>query len=365
MKEKIFIFLFFLIIFSNALNDYSSTITFSDSGISSSGEGVTISGTTATITKAGSYLITGSSTEGNVIISLSSVDLNLENLDLTSSTTSPIIVNKNLDNVNIISLGNVVLQDLEDQTTTTGECAVIKIKKKATVTFSNKKDFKLTGKCKNVIKGGSLANIIFEKSDGEYIINAYQNGISSDNLVQFNGGKFTITTETGDGIKSSPDETDTESLGRIFVYGGTFNVKSYSDAFQAANKLYIIGGTFSIQTENGYTSQTFDGDTMSAKGFKVSNNTTGCEIKIYDGTFGLNTADDAFHSNGNMTLINGNYKIYSRDDGLHAEFHLIIGTKDQSKTPNINILYSYEAIEGMSIRIYSGKINATATSRRR
>ena len=59
-----------------------------------------------------------------------------------------------------------------------------------------------------------------------------------------------------------------------------------------------------------------------------------------------------------MTLINGNYKIYSGDD---AEFHLIIGTKDQTRIPNINILYSNEAIEGMPIRIYSGKINATAT----
>ena len=81
----------------------------------------------------------------------------------------------------------------------------------------------------------------------------------------------------------------------------------------------------------------------------------------YDGEFDLNTADDAFHSNGNMTLINGNYKIYSKDDGLHADFHLIIGTKDQTRVPVINILYSYEAIEGSSIRIYSGKINVTST----
>ena len=192
MKEKIFFFLFLLISFSNALNDYTSTITFSNTGPSSSGDGVTISGTIATITKAGSYLVTGSSSEGNVIISVASVDLNLQNLDLTSSTTSPIIVNKGLDNVKILSLGNVVLQDLEEEeTTTTGECAVIKIKKKTTVRFTNQKDFKLIGKCKNVIKGGSLANIIFEKSDGEYTINAYQNGIASDNLVQFNGGIFT------------------------------------------------------------------------------------------------------------------------------------------------------------------------------
>ena len=86
MKEKIFFSLFLIISFSNALNDkYTSTITFSSSGPSSSGDGVTISGTIATITKAGSYLVTGSSSEGNVIISVGSVDLNLQNLELASN----------------------------------------------------------------------------------------------------------------------------------------------------------------------------------------------------------------------------------------------------------------------------------------
>ena len=46
---------------------------------------------------------------------------------------------------------------------------------------------------------------------------------------------------------------------------------------------------------------------------------------------------------------------------MHAWFHLLIWKYDSSTTPNINIMNSYEAIEGMSIRIYSGKINATAT----
>ena len=138
MDNKFFFLAFLLIQFSITLTDYTSTITFSSSGISSSGEGVTISGTIATITNAGSYLVTGSSSEGNIIISVSSVNLNLQNLELSSSTSAPIIVNSKLDNVKIISLGEVVLQDLEDQTTTTGECAVIKIKKKSTVTLSKR-----------------------------------------------------------------------------------------------------------------------------------------------------------------------------------------------------------------------------------
>ena len=361
MKRKIFLGFLLSIAFCLEDNAYTSTITFSSNGIEIEGEGAIISGTNVTITKAGSHLVTGSSDEGNIIIDVSSVNLFLQNLELSSSKTSPIIVSSKLSDIKIISIENVILKDLEDSSTTSGECAVIKIKKKSKVSFKNEKDFKLIGNCKNVIKGGSQASIIFESSNGEYNINGYNNGIASDDSLTFNGGIFTITTQNGDAIKSSPDDTDTDSLGKIIINNGTFKIESYSDGFQAKSKIIINNGNFDIKTENGYNSNTFDKDTGSAKGFKVSNNVTGCEIRVYNGEFNLNTADDSFHSNGNLTLINGNYKIYSGDDGLHAEFHLLIGKNDSSKIPNINILNSYEAIEGMSIRIYSGKINVTAS----
>ena len=361
MKATNLLILSVLLILSKQEISYTSTITFSNNEVTSSGEGVEISGTNITIKKGGSYLAIGSSTEGTITILAESVKLYLQNLNLTSSLTSPIIVDKKLTRIKIISIGNVVLNDLEDPTTTTGECAVIKVKKNSQITLSNQKDFILNGNCKNVIKGGAKSSIIFDSSNGVYTVNAYQNGISSDDYLKFNGGQFVVTTKTGDAIKSSPDDTDSESLGKIFVNGGTFNIGSYSDGFQAKNNIIIKKGTFIIKTENGYTSSTFNKDTGSAKGFKVSNNSTGCYIKVYDGEFSLNTADDAFHSNGNLTIIDGKYLIYAGDDGLHAGFHLLIGKNDSSTTPNINIMYSYEAIEGMSIRIYSGKINATAT----
>ena len=69
---------------------YTSIVTFSEEGPSSSGTGVTIEGTKVTITTEGEYLITGNSTEGNLIISNSSVKLYLKNLNLTSNITAPI-----------------------------------------------------------------------------------------------------------------------------------------------------------------------------------------------------------------------------------------------------------------------------------
>ena len=93
----------------------------------------------------------------------------------------------------------------------------------------------------------------------------------------------------------------------------------------------------------------------------MKNNATGCEMKVYDGDFSLNTADDAFHSNGNLTILKGKYIIYAGDDGVHAEFNLVLGEKDAPlENLDLQVLYSYEALEGMTITIYSGKIVATA-----
>ena len=337
-------------------------ITFSDDGISTSGSGATVSGTTVTIEKSGTYLAQGMSDEGNILVKSSSVVLYLQHLDLSSKTTAPITVNSKLDGVKIINIQNTTLKDYEDSTTTSGECAAIKVKKKTTVSFENQGLFTLYGECKNIIKGGAEASIIFENSNGEYKITAKNTGIASDGYLEFNLGKYTIISKEGDAIKSNPEDTDTESLGKILVNSGTFNIECLNDAFTAKNNLTIVKGTFDIKTENGYDSTTFDKDASSAKGFKLKNNDTGCEIKIYDGEFSLNTADDAFHSNRDLIILKGKYTIYAGDDGVHAGFNLVLGEKGASNDDlDLKVLYSYEAIEGMTITINSGKIVATAT----
>jgi hypothetical protein len=322
--------------------------------------GASISGTTVLIEKPGLYLVSGMTEEGNIVIKSSSVKLYLQNLKLSSKTTAPIIVGSNLEDVKIINIQNSVLSDLEDPLTTEGECAVIKIKKNSKVYIGNTDTLTLNGKCKNLIKGGNKVSIIFEKSDGEYILNANKTAIATDNYLEFNGGKFTIVSDFGDAIKVSPDDFDTENLGKILINDGTFDIQCYNDAFTATNNITILKGKFDIKTQNGYDSDVYD-EKESSKGFKLTNNATGCEIKIYSGDFNLNTADDAFRSNRDITIVSGTYLIYSRDDAICAKFNLVLGKKDAPLDElNIKILNSYEAIEGMTVLILSGKIIATA-----
>ena len=361
IRWKIFLFFLLPIILSVEPKEYTSVITFEESGPSSSGSGVEIEGTEAKIVSGGSFLITGEANEGNVVVSVDSVNLFLENLNLASNITAPIIINSKLNDISITSIDNVFLKNTQSPNATTGECAAIKIKKKSQVAINCEKYFSLISESKNVIKGGEESSIKFGESNGEYIIKGYKNGISCDHYLEFNGGIFTIETETGDAIKSSPDDTDTKSEGKIVINNGEFNIDSYEDAFSAKKVIYINDGTFDIKTENGYDSETFDKETMSAKGFKISNNETGSEMIIKKGNFKLNTADDGIHSKGYLSIINGDFEIYAGDDGIHAGSNLTLGEKDTKNGPTITIYKGREGIEGHFLDIYYAKIDLNAS----
>ena len=364
MKKQILL-LFYLISFSFCKEPkiFGTDVTFimlSEGEIKIIGEGVNVSGTKITINKSGAYLVQGSKIEANIVIKSSSVNLFLQNLEFSSSKTAPITVDDNLKDIKITNIQDTIINDWENPLTTEGECAVIKIKKNSKVTFENQGEFTMNGYCKNIIKGGSEVPIVFEKSNGHYIINANQTAISTDGYLEFNGGFFNIYSGE-DAIKCSPEGKSNGNTGKILINDGNFYIESNNDAFTATNNIHIVNGTFNIKTEKGYDSKTFDSDSESAKGFKLTNNATGCEIKIDNGEFYLNTADDAFHSKGDLKILKGKYIIFSGDDGIHSGLNLVLGEKGASlENLYLNILHSYEALEGMTITIYSGKINITA-----
>ena len=357
-----FIFLLFLpcilCIIENLDDNYDATIEFKEDNVTVSGEiGVEYDGTRVNITESGSYLVTGICDEGTINIYSHSVNLYLDNLELSSSITSPIYISKHLKDIKIIALNNVNISDYEEIDSSGGDCAAIKIKKKSSVSFYSHNTFYINSTCKNAIKGASQATLTFEDCSGKYRIDSFFNGIASEGLIVFNGGHFNISTEIGDAVQAKPDIDDTISKGEILVRNGTFYIRAHSDAFQAKNTIDIEFGNFDIKTEGGFNSSSFDKETGSSKGFKVTNDITKSEIIIHDGNFLLDTPDDSFGSNGDITLINGDYTIFSGDDGINSFDQVIIGEKNSPNGPNINIANCFEGIEGKSVIIYSGDIN--------
>ena len=217
------------------------------------------------------------------------------------------------------------------------------------------------GKIKNAIKGGSGSKLII--NNGNFNLQAVNNALAADDSVTINDGTFIISSSGGDGIKSDPDDGDEDSEGIVTINGGTFNISTYNDGIQASRKLTINGGTFYIKTfTNGAYSSDFDKDEYSAKGIKCSNDTGDFLLNITGGTFVLDTADDAIHSDGNITITGGTFEISTSDDGVHAEQYLILGKENADNSLiNMNIKKSYEGLEGANVFIYSGTYNVIAS----
>ncbi|MGN0173239.1 MAG: carbohydrate-binding domain-containing protein, partial [Acutalibacteraceae bacterium] len=361
------------------------TLTFTESGITEtvSGSGYSISGTALTITSGGTYKITGSCSEGSIAVakSLSSVVLMLDDLTLTSSTTAPIVV-KSSSSVTIHSDGTSTLTDAEnpddENSTDTAvadafEGAAIKVKSGSSVTFCGDGTLNIDGSAvKNGIKGGATSSITF--NGGTYNVTAANNGIAADGVLTFNAGTFTVDSDN-DGIKSVPDSTDTDSSGSIFINGGTFDITVDGDGIQAETKLQINNGSFNITTLNGYNTTgtklnsssngVFNADTMSCKGLKASGDRENIDndIEINGGTFYLNTADDAIHSDVYAEIYGGTFTIYTGDDGVHADTSLTLGKEGSTYARNsdIKINQSYEGIEAGTIYVYQGRYYVVAS----
>lgn len=343
----------------------STIINFTDSGASASGKysGYAITENDVEISSSGVYVFTGTCSDGTITVNkgVSDVVLILKDLDLTSSTSAPIVIKKS-SNVTLHLEGTSTLTDSEsDETLDTYEGAAIKVKSGSTLTFCGDGELNINGNSKNGIKGGETSSLIF--NDGTYNVNAVNNAIASDGSIVINNGTYNIVSQD-DGIKSVPESTDTESVGSITINNGNITIDANSDAIVAETLVQINNGTIDIKTENGYDSTTFTKDTMSAKGIKASGDREDIEnnINITGGTITLNTADDAIHSDTNVTLTGGTYYIYTGDDGAHADTLLVLGSENgYERDPEIYIYSSYEGLEAGTIYGYSGKYNVIAT----
>ncbi len=368
--------------------EYTAKLTFSDSGITetSAGAGYEIDGTTLTITAAGTYDLTGSCSEGAVIVdkSLSGVVLMLDGLTLASSSTAPIIVKKQCSDVNIHLVDGTTStitnnEDPANEESTDTEVAdafegaCIKVKTDSAVTFCGGGDLVCTANTKNGIKGGTNASLTFNATgtitvNGNYrgyatSAGAVNNGIASDGSLTFNAGTYVVAA-ANDGIKAVPDADDTTSAGDLTVNGGTFDIDVDGDGLQAEHNLTISAGTFDIRTMSGYNDSNYDEDTMSCKGIKASGDREDIEntISITGGDFTMNTVDDAVHSDMYATVTGGSFYIQTGDDGMHADTSLVLGTSGgYERDPDVYIATSYEGLEAGTVYVYSGRHYVYAT----
>ena len=342
-----------------------ATLTFSDSGIAASGleEGYEIDGTDLKITAAGTYVVTGSCSEGSITVKkgTTGVTLVLNNLTLASSATAPLSCNKTTE-VNLILEGTSTLTDNEDPANEDSadetvadafEGAALKVKSGSTLTISGTGTLTADGSsCKNAIKGAATAVITVES--GTINAKAANNGLASDGSVVINGGTVNVTAQN-DGIKADPEADDTESVGTVTINGGTINVDAGDDAIKAA---YVL----TIGTKGAST-----GPKINVK--SCVEGLEGAEIYLNSGSGSITASDDGINAaNSDLTnysflldIEGGTWIINSGGDGVDSNKDIVVNggtTIVYGPTNDGNAALDYEG----SCTVNSGELLCIGTS---
>lgn len=321
-------------------------VTFSDSGVTSSSDSVSISGSTVTIKSEGTYIVSGSISDGQLIVEADSnakIQLVLKNASVTCKSSAALYV-KQADKVFVTTA-----KDTQNLLASTGDYVQTDDNNVDSAIFS-KDDITLNGEGKLTVTSESGHGIVskddLKLTSGEYSITAASHALSGKDSVRIASGTYNLTSGK-DGLHA--ENTDDTSKGFVYISGGEFTIISQGDGIDAGNSVQVENGTFNI-TSKSSSSASDSSMTASVKGIKAVG-----DLAINGGTFNLNCEDDAVHSNSNVTITNGTFTIASGDDGIHAD------SKTSIRGGTINITESYEGIEGAEIEISGGTVTLKAS----
>jgi len=321
-------------------------ITLNGSSITVDGEGATVDGSTATITSAGTYSLSGSLADGQIIVDTDDqgvVRLVLDGVDIHSSTSAPINVT-NADQVVIVLSDNAenhvsdaesyALEDPDDDEPNAAIFSKddLAIYGNGSLTVDANYNDGIASKDGLVIAGGTIT------------VTSVDDGIRGKDYLIVEDGHITVHAQ-GDGLKADNDQDATK--GYILIEGGVIDITAGGDAIQGQTDVMIADGEFTLTSGGGSSSRI--GDDTSAKGIKA-----GVNVNIDGGTFTIDCADDAIHSNAHIVINGGAFVLASGDDGMHADATLTINGGD------FDITDSYEGIESAVITINGGEIHITS-----
>ena len=386
-------------------------VTLSGDGIIGETDGVAINGQTVTITAEGTYIFSGTLSEGQIVVDADNakVQIVFDNVDITCASSAAVYV-KSAEKV-FVTLAEGAQNTLRN----TDEYVAIDDNNIDAVIFA-KSDLTLNGTGSLTIVSAEGHGIV-SKDDlkitgGTYDITAAGHALSGKDSVRIADGTFILTAEK-DGIHA--ENADDEEKGYIYIADGDFTITSDGDGMDASNIVQIEDGTFDITAGGGAAnslkthesdmpgggmSQNIerpDGESMPQMGEKpdeesmsqmgekpdeesmpqmgekpdgenmpqdTTTDESGTSTKgikagggmyLNGGTYQIDSADDSIHSNANITIADGTYTLATGDDGVHADDALIVNGD------TITVTESYEGLEGLTVTINDGTIDITAS----
>ena len=223
-------------------------INLSDGASTADSDSVVIDGDTITITEEGTYILSGSLTNGQIVVEAENakVQLVLDNADISCETSAAIYV-KAADKVFITTTDGST-----NTVCTSGEFEAIDDNNIDAAIFS-KSDLTLNGAgslevtCENGHGIVSKDDLVI--TSGEYVVDAGKHALSGKDSVRIAGGTFDLTADK-DGIHS--ENTDEEEKGFVYIENGSFTITSDGDGIDASYVVEIVDGSFDITAGGGY-----------------------------------------------------------------------------------------------------------------
>ena len=365
-------------------------VTLSDDGITGETDGVVIKGQTVTITAEGTYIFSGTLSEGQIVVDADNAKAQIvfDNVDITCASSAAVYV-KSAEKVFV-----TLAEGSQNTLRNTDEYVAIDDNNIDAVIFA-KSDLTLNGTGSLTIISAEGHGIV-SKDDlkitgGTYDIIAAGHALSGKDSVRIADGTFILTAEK-DGIHA--ENADDKEKGYIYIADGDFTITSDGDGMDASNIVQIEDGTLDITAGGGAANslkthesdmpggpgggmpqngEKLDGESMPQMGEKpdgenmpqdTTTDESGTSTKgikagggmyLNGGTYKIDSADDSIHSNANITIADGTYTLATGDDGVHADDALIVngGT--------ITVTESYEGLEGLAVTINDGTIDITAS----
>ncbi|MBO5315591.1 MAG: carbohydrate-binding domain-containing protein [Clostridia bacterium] len=360
--------------------DESKAVTIKLNGTSatSSSNSVRISGSTVTIIEEATYVISGTLTDGMIIINAedtAKLQIVLNGVDITSKTSAALYI---LEADKVF----VTLADGTENTLANGGTFTAIDENNIDAAIFSKQDLTFNGSGSLTVTSPAAHGIVCKDdlvfTGGTYTVNSASHGLDANDSVRISSSTK-LTIDAGkDGIHS--ENTDDASLGFIYISDGTMNIEAEGDGIAAGAYVQIENGTFDLLigggSENGSNASsgnyggfmgggghggmrpgssqssttTTDESSTSMKGIKAANS-----LLISGGTFKIDSADDSVHSDVSVTINGGTFEIASGDDAIHAEETLTI------TAGNFNITESYEGLEALNIDVKGGEFKIVAS----
>jgi len=316
-------------------------IVLNENTITTNSAGVIVDGSKATIKSSGTYSISGILADGQIIVDSEDkeiVRLILNGANISCSSSAPVFIKDAKKTIvfltenteNYVSDGR---SDIDGPQADEPNAAIfskdnLTICGDGSLTVDGNVNDGIAGKNGLIITGGSI------------FINALDDGIRGKDYLIVRDVNITVISG-GDGLKSDNDED--AAMGYISIETGIIDVNSGGDAITAETDVIITDGQITLYSGGGYNNSI--DESTSAKGIKAV-----VGLIIDGGSFIIDSADDAIHSNGSLEINGGTLVISSGDDGIHAETDLVVNGGD------ISITRCYEGIESKVITINNGNI---------